>query len=158
MANPDSFLHLARPLGPAPTGTQPSTAPLHVIVQPQVTQIYSFPLHLTLLTLRQAIFSILDHTTRAPPDQPRVIGTLLGTRSSDDLAEPTITIHSSFAVGHTENTDQVEVDLEYQKAMLNLHLRANPKEVLVGWYATNAELNTWNALIQNFYQGTGSEN
>ncbi|KAK3045196.1 hypothetical protein LTS18_014349 [Coniosporium uncinatum] len=42
--------------------------------------------------------------------------------------------------------------------MLTLHLRANPREVLVGWYATSSELNTFSALIQNFYgqQGEGT--
>jgi translation initiation factor 3 subunit F len=64
-------------------------------------------------------------------------------------------VHSSFAVSHTETTDQVEVDMEYQKAMLALHLRANPKEVLVGWYATSSELNTFSALIQNHYSSQG---
>lgn len=108
------------------------------------------------LTFQQALFSILDHSARRPPDQTRVIGTLLGTRSDTD--ESQVTIHSSFAVGHTETTDQVEVDMEYQKNMLNLHLRANPKEILVGWYATSSELNTFSALIQNHYgsQGEGT--
>lgn len=48
--------------------------------------------------------------------------------------------------------------MDYQKQMLTLHLRANPKEVLVGWYATSADLNTFSALIQNFYgqQGDGT--
>lgn len=48
--------------------------------------------------------------------------------------------------------------MDYQKQMLQLHLRANPREVLVGWYATSAELNTFSALIQNFYgqQGDGT--
>lgn len=64
-------------------------------------------------------------------------------------------IRSTFAVGHTETTDQVEVDMEYQKQMLALHLKANPREVLVGWYATSSELNTFSALIQNFYSGQG---
>ena len=64
-------------------------------------------------------------------------------------------VHSSFAVSHTETTDQVEVDMEYQKAMLAIHLRANPKEVLVGWYATSSELNTFSALIQNHYSSQG---
>lgn len=64
-------------------------------------------------------------------------------------------IRTTFAVGHTETTDQVEVDMEYQKQMLALHLKANPKEVLVGWYATSSELNTFSALIQNFYSGQG---
>ena len=45
--------------------------------------------------------------------------------------------------------------MDYQKQMLALHLKANPKEVLVGWYATSAELNTFSALIQNFYGGQG---
>lgn len=134
MSSGDSFLHLARPLGPVAVGTQPSTSPLSVAIQPQ------------------AIFSILDHSLRRSPDQERVIGTLLGTRSEDDSV---IEIRSCFAVGHTETTDQVEVDMEYQKQMLALHLKANPKEVLVGWYATSAELNTFSALIHNFYGGQG---
>jgi len=48
--------------------------------------------------------------------------------------------------------------MDYQKQMLALHLRANPREVLVGWYATSNELNTFSALIQNFYgqQGDGT--
>lgn len=36
MVGSDTFLHLARPLGPAAIGLQPSTAPLNVIIQPQV--------------------------------------------------------------------------------------------------------------------------
>lgn len=32
----DSFLHLARPLGPVSVGTAPTTAPLNVVIQPQV--------------------------------------------------------------------------------------------------------------------------
>jgi len=43
--------------------------------------------------------------------------------------------------------------MDYQKQMLALHLKANPREVLVGWYATSAVLNTFSALIQNFYAG-----
>lgn len=100
----------------------------------------------------QAVFSILDHSLRRNADQERVIGTLLGTRSEDGTE---VEIRSTFAVGHTETTDQVEVDMEYQKQMLALHLKANPKEVLVGWYATSSELNTFSALIQNFYSGQG---
>ncbi|KZF25561.1 eukaryotic translation initiation factor 3 subunit F [Xylona heveae TC161] len=137
MADTDSFLHLARPLGPAVVGAQPTTAPLNVVIQPS------------------AIFSILDHSLRRNADQERVIGTLLGTRSEDGTE---VEIRNCFAVGHTETQDQVEVDMEYQKQMLALHLRANPREVLIGWYATSSELNTFSALIQNFYgsQGDGT--
>lgn len=134
MAETDSFLHLARPLGPVAVGSAPTTAPLNVVIQPQ------------------AIFSILDHSLRRNADQERVIGTLLGTRTEDGTE---VEIRSAFAVGHTETAEQVEVDMEYQKQMLALHLKANPKEVLVGWYATSSELNTFSALIQNFYSGQG---
>ncbi|KAG8528116.1 uncharacterized protein KY384_007032 [Bacidia gigantensis] len=130
----NSFLHLARPLGPAIVGSQPSTAPLNVVIQPQ------------------AIFAILDHSLRRNADQERVIGTLLGTRSEDGTE---VEIRNCFAVGHTETAEQVEVDMDYQKQMLALHLKSNPKEILVGWYATSAELNTFSALIQNFYGGQG---
>lgn len=137
MAEADSFLHLARPLGPVAVGGQPTTAPLSVVIQPQ------------------ALFSILDHSLRRNKDQDRVIGTLLGTRSEDGTE---ISIQNCYAVPHTETQEQVEVDMDYQKTMLGLHLRANPKEVLVGWYATSSELNTFSALIQNFYgqQGDGT--
>jgi hypothetical protein len=92
---------------------------------------------------------------RRPADQERVIGTLLGSRSEDGTE---IEIRNCYAVPHTETAEQVEVDMDYQKQMLALHLRANPREVLVGWYATSSDLNTFSALIQNFYgqQGDGT--
>lgn len=104
------------------------------------------------LIFPKAIFSVLDHSLRRNADQERVIGTLLGTRSEDGSE---VEVRSAFAVGHSEAEDQVEVDMEYHKQMLALHLKANPREVLVGWYATASELNTFSALIQNFYSGQG---
>ena len=85
-----------------------------------------------------------------------MIGTLLGTRSDDGGS--LINIENTYPVPHTESDEQVEVDMEFQKTMLQLHLRANPKEILVGWYASSSELNTFSALIQNFYsqQGEGT--
>ncbi|PNS19431.1 hypothetical protein CAC42_7275 [Sphaceloma murrayae] len=137
MAEGDSFLHLARPLGPLAAGPSSTTAPLSVTILPQ------------------AIFSILDHSLRRPAESERVIGTLLGTRSEDGTE---VEIRNCYAVPHTETAEQVEVDMEYQKNMLGLHLRSNPREVLLGWYATSSELNTFSALIQNFYsqQGEGT--
>ncbi|KAF8458545.1 putative eukaryotic translation initiation factor 3 subunit EifCf [Kalaharituber pfeilii] len=134
MADKDSFIHLARPLPVAPVSSayqgSVSTAPLNVIIHPQ------------------ALFSMLDHSLRRNEGQERVIGTLLGVRSEDGSE---VEIRNSFAVGHNESQEQVEVDMDYHKTMLNLHLKANPREVLVGWYATSPFLNTFSALIQNFY-------
>ncbi|KAF7352518.1 Eukaryotic translation initiation factor 3 subunit F [Mycena venus] len=96
-----------------------------------------------------ALFSILDHYLRRNDElQPRVIGTLLGTRSPDNT---TIHVRSSFAVLHSENEEQVAVDMEYHRTMYELHSRVTPKETIVGWYSTGSNLNTYSALIQNFY-------
>lgn len=43
------------------------------------------------------------------------------------------------------------MDVEYQKNMLALHLKASPRETLLGWYTTSHELNSFSALIQNFF-------
>ncbi|KAI5797547.1 JAB1/Mov34/MPN/PAD-1 ubiquitin protease-domain-containing protein, partial [Peziza echinospora] len=139
MTEQDSFIHLARPIPAAPVSSAyqgaVTTAPLNVIVH------------------AQALFSILDHSLRRNAKQERVIGTLLGIRSEDGSE---VEIRNCFAVGHNESQEQVEVDMEYHKTMLALHLKANPREVLVGWYATSPHLNTFSALIQNFY--ASSEN
>jgi translation initiation factor 3 subunit F len=135
MGTSTNYLHLARPLAPAAISTQtPSTAPVSITIHPQ------------------ALFSILDHASRRPGDQDRVIGTLLGTRSEDGTE---VEIRNCYAVPHTETAEQVEVDMDYQKSMLALVQRAERKEVLVGWYATSLELNTFSALIQNFYSQAG---
>lgn len=62
-----------------------------------------------------------------------------------------VEVRNCFAIPHTENEEQVEVDVEYQKNMLALQLKANPREVLLGWYTTSLELNSFSALIQNFF-------
>ncbi|KAI0940106.1 hypothetical protein AcW1_004916 [Taiwanofungus camphoratus] len=94
-----------------------------------------------------ALFSILDHYLRRTDAQERVIGTLLGTRSDNGEVE----VRSSFAVLHSETEEQVAVDMEYHRTMYELHHKVNSKEVIVGWYSTGSNLNTYSALIQNFY-------
>lgn len=97
-----------------------------------------------------ALFSILDHYLRRSDPEPvaapadgeeaapksavssatptRVIGTLLGTRSENDVE-----IRSCFAVPHNETDEQVQVDMDYHRQMYELHQRVNPDEVIVGW-------------------------
>lgn len=93
-----------------------------------------------------ALFSILDHYLRRTDAQDRVIGTLLGTRTESEVE-----IRSSFAVLHNETSEQVAVDMDYHRTMVELHQKVNPKEIIVGWYSTGSNLNTYSALIQNFY-------
>jgi translation initiation factor 3 subunit F len=100
----------------------------------------------------KAVLSILDHSmrkdTRDGAQSNRVIGALVGTRSEDGTE---VEVRSCFAIPHTEEEDQVEVDVEYQKSMLALTLKAAPRETLLGWYTTSLELNSFSALIQNFF-------
>jgi len=93
-----------------------------------------------------ALFSILDHFLRRKDSQERVIGTLLGTRTDNEIE-----VRNCFAVLHSETTEQVAVDMDYHRTMFELHQKVNPKEVIVGWYSTGSNLNTYSALIQNFY-------
>lgn len=85
---------------------------------------------------------------RRDPQSHRVIGALLGVRAEDGME---VEVRNCFAIPHTETEEQVEVDVEYQKNMLSLQLKANPREVLLGWYTTSLELNNFSALIQNFF-------
>jgi len=118
-----------------------------------------------------ALFAILDHYLRRPnpipipvpetedsdpssaqsqsqPRSMRVIGTLLGSRTLTEVS-----IKSAFAVPHLEDSDQVQVDMQYLKEMLDLHLKANPNELVVGWYSTgeNLKLDAYSALIHDYY-------
>jgi len=128
----DNFLHLARPLAPGHLMAHSTIAALAVNIAPS------------------AIVSILDHTNRHVSSTPssRAIGALVGSRSEDGTE---VTVTSTFAIPHTETEDQVEVDVEYQRAMLAMTLKASPRETLLGWYTTSPELNSFSALIQNFF-------
>ncbi|KAK0536875.1 hypothetical protein OC834_001005 [Tilletia horrida] len=82
----------------------------------------------------------------AAPAHVRVIGTLLGIRTESEIE-----IRSAFAIPHKETEEQVEVDIEYHRKMAELHAKTHPGEVIVGWYATGRELNTYSALIQDLF-------
>jgi len=92
------------------------------------------------------ILNILDHNVRRNEAGQRVIGTLTGTALSDGVFE----IRNSFPVPHTEG-EQVGVDMEFHHNMLDLHHRVSPKETIVGWYATGAEINEASVMLHEFY-------
>ena len=75
-----------------------------------------------------SLFSILDHYLRRTDAQDRVIGTLLGVHTDNEVE-----VRSSFAVLHSETDEQVAVDTDYHQTMYELHHKVNPKEVIVGW-------------------------
>lgn len=92
-------------------------------------------------------FGILDHFSRRSEVQLRVIGTLLGVQNADGSVE----ITNCFPVPHNETEEQVAVDMEYHRTMFELHRQVNPKETIVGWYATGSEITEHSVLIHEFY-------
>ncbi|KAK6933042.1 JAB1/MPN/MOV34 metalloenzyme domain [Dillenia turbinata] len=93
------------------------------------------------------IFNICDCYVRRPDQADRVIGTLLGSLSPDGIVE----IKNSYAVPHSESSDQVALDIDYHHNMLLSHQKVNPKEVIVGWYSTGFGVSGGSALIHDFY-------
>jgi len=91
------------------------------------------------------LFNILDHYIRRNEDQDRVIGTLLGV-NNDGVIE----IRNSFPVPHSES-DQVALRSEFLSSMLQLYSRANPKEVIVGWYSTASVISEYSVMINDFF-------
>lgn len=93
------------------------------------------------------LFNICDSYVRRPDQADRVIGTLLGSVSADG----TVDIKNSYAVPHSESSDQVALDIEYHHNMFASHQKVNPKEVIVGWYSTGLGVSGGSALIHDFY-------
>ncbi|GAA5942460.1 eukaryotic translation initiation factor 3 subunit F [Sporobolomyces koalae] len=93
--------------------------------------------------------AVLDHHLRRPDSQDRVFGTLLGVRSDLDNS---VHVRNAFGVPYeAHGKGQVTIDMDHHRALLDLHLKVNPREVVVGWYATSPALNSFSALIHSFY-------
>lgn len=86
----------------------------------------------TVVVHPMVLLSVLDHHTRRQEGQPRVIGTLLGKRDGSQVE-----VTNCFAVPHAERGSEVAIGKDFNRQMLALHLRANRKETVVGWYATS---------------------
>mmetsp|Transcript_10598 Transcript_10598/g.25091 ORF Transcript_10598/g.25091 Transcript_10598/m.25091 type:complete len:305 (-) Transcript_10598:162-1076(-) len=89
-----------------------------------ITQVIVHPL---------VLLHVLDHHTRRQEASGRVIGTLLGRRDGKKIE-----VTNCFAVPHAERGDEVAIGKDFNKQMLALHLKANKKETVVGWYASAA--------------------
>jgi translation initiation factor 3 subunit F len=108
-------------------------------------------LHITPLTL----LTILDHHTRRPDEYSHsgVIGVLLGTIQHAELWQSSsytvknvislleedrvLQIRNAFPLVHSSSEQKaVEMNLEFQSVMMELHARVNDKERLLGWYTT----------------------
>jgi len=92
------------------------------------------------------LFGIVDTYEHRNEGVPRVIGTLLGT-----VDNGVVEVTNCFSVPHTEQLDEVAMDLEFAKITGELHKKVNPSEVIVGWYRTGADVTGHSILIHEYY-------
>lgn len=119
------------------------------IVRPNLTNAFgslsTAPINVTLQA--PALFQLLEFALRAEADS-RVIGTLLGTRS-DDGSE--IEIKDAYIVPHHEEGDEVTIEEYQHRSLYQLHKRANPKDSILGWFSSNPTVDSFTALVHDFY-------
>lgn len=123
-----TYIHLQPPTTPVFTSTPKSGNSLSILGATSVS-----------VTVDPVVlFSILDHELRRPASQQRAIGALLGVRSED--GSDTVEVKNSFPMVYEANVEgELAVDRDHFNKMHQLHQRVNPKELLVGWYATGPE-------------------
>jgi translation initiation factor 3 subunit F len=110
---------------------------------------------MTTLTVRVhpvVLFNITHAYERRNLDQDRVIGTLLGTHDKAGNVEVT----NSFVVQHREANEEVAIDIEVAKQLLDLYRKVNSNENIVGWFATgdsnvSADVNDYSVFIHDYY-------
>lgn len=101
-----------------------------------------------------AVIGILSSHMRRSNKSGRVIGTLLGTVSGNNIE-----VTDCFGFPHLENIvdgkPSVSLDMAYANSRYALHRRVNKTEQVVGWYATTgtdgAFITDFSALIHECY-------
>ncbi|KAK1870000.1 hypothetical protein I4F81_012464 [Pyropia yezoensis] len=94
------------------------------------------------------LLGVVDHYMRRAAGKHRVIGTLLGVFHPHDGS---VDVTGSFPVPHDENADEIAVDIEYNRTMVDLHRNVSSAHAIVGWYATGTETDGNSVLIHEFY-------
>lgn len=99
------------------------------------------------------LFTICDAYVRRNAGQRRVIGALLGA-----VSEGVVEVRSAYAVPFTDDQGsadgQVAVDHQHHATMLSLRRKADPRERMVGWFSSDADLAPSDALLHRFFAST----
>lgn len=90
--------------------------------QQTVFEFQPSPASLTAKIHPLVLFNVCDSYVRRPDQADRVIGTLLGSVSTDG----TVDINNSYAVPHSESSDQVAVSSTPKSFVITLNLPSNP--------------------------------
>lgn len=124
------FMHLIRPSVAAPAVAS-AGGPAHIRIH------------------ASAIAQVLENVSKQIlPGNKRIIGTLLGSRSDDGL---TFEIRDAFLVPCNETGDSVAIEEHTHKTLFQLYKKAHPKEHVLGWFGSLAEIDSTTGLIHDFY-------
>jgi translation initiation factor 3 subunit F len=91
------------------------------------------------------LFSILDHYLRREESGEKVIGALLGNIGPGGI----VNVTNSFGIFHKATQEEILVKSQTLRDMLELHRRADPNEILVGWYSTWKSPSTTSSITSN---------
>lgn len=80
------------------------------------------------------LLSIPDHFMRRNENQENVFGILLGTQKNE-----VVHIANSFSLPPSK-LENSPFDTDFLKMMYHLHQKANPNEIMVGWYSTDQKI------------------
>lgn len=92
-----------------------------------------------------ALFQLLEFALRS---QERIIGTLVGARSDDG---DELEVKDCYIVPHNISDDALEIEEMQMKTQYQLHKRSNPRDVILGWFSTSDEIDSFTSLIHDFY-------
>ena len=93
------------------------------------------------------VSNVLDHYLRRPEEQRTVIGTLLGSVDGSK-----VDVQTSFSCPlFVEADGSLVKDEEFTERMLKFHRKVNPKEGLIGFYKTGAEIDEATLAIYGYY-------
>mmetsp|Transcript_12048 Transcript_12048/g.13198 ORF Transcript_12048/g.13198 Transcript_12048/m.13198 type:complete len:300 (+) Transcript_12048:196-1095(+) len=90
--------------------------------------------------------SIMNLYMRRPEESGKIVGTLLGTVESN-----VVEIKNCFSIPHDEKDGHILFDQQAHEELTRLHMNANSKEIVVGFFETTSGLNEFTCMLHNFY-------
>jgi len=94
------------------------------------------------------VLAMCDAFVRRDLGVDRVIGALLGSRSSDGASAR---VTASYAVPCHDRDGEMFVDVEFHKSMLVLHAKCAPEERPIGWFVVGGDDVAARALVHEFF-------
>eukprot|EP00922_Rhytidocystis_sp_ex-Travisia-forbesii_P016312 GHVS01024275.1.p1 GENE.GHVS01024275.1~~GHVS01024275.1.p1 ORF type:complete len:353 (-),score=90.89 GHVS01024275.1:121-1179(-) len=99
------------------------------------------------------VFTILDGYVRREDDQCYVIGTLMGIVFEGNVVEVT----DCFVDRHSlTETGLLQIIKDHHESMFELKQKVNPKEQVVGWFCTGAEMTELTCAVHGWFKSFSS--